>query len=1052
MSAFLRRNIAAVRAILYLLLLVGPAVAAPVNDQVEARRKVVLEEQEALNRAQRDLSAWRETRPNRLATLQTSSVTVTVLEQARVDAEAARVHLESAEVDRQTAQRTVQELEAGIRDLEDKTRQLKGAIAGKPAAQQARAQELRQLQDALAQKTALLAIEEQHLNSRQAARSVAEERLAIAEEWLKAVEELYRAAQEQNQQVALEELQARLEKEQQEWLAKAEQLRRELARQQGTGPAANAQRRLLETRAQDADERARLTQSKLRLAQIESRIDILNNSPLTREHSPEILRAALDQLNPLVIELTAIQSLLNQKIAVLQQQQQVIAKRAGSADAAQEEKRLIERLIHSLQQQIDEAASLSEAVKNKPGELQTAYDESVRRGLLAQRELPTDAEGWSELIQDVLALPSVLAQKLWTTAIELGQALGQLSPDRWVSLLLAEFFWLGATRWLRTFLAQAGIKSAAVHNYLATTLTVLLHLGQRTLPGATVGGALLILLWMAHPPEPGFTILLTLVAGGLSVMLLIDLAWALLVSPPIAEARRRPALYRQLSRMLLIGGVLTGLILLGHSVIDSTPLRNFIDRLFMLFLTLFALPVLDIRRLMLRRLTEQFGERYWMRIARLLSLLVPVSLLAGAAVGLAGYINLAWTVAKYLGSYLLALALWLVLSRLTQDLAAALKSRADQRSRHGALWAQGFIDPALRIGRAALFVLLLLAPVWIYGGGAESPVIRAVGQLLEAQLFTVGNAPIHLQDLLLTVLAVLIVLRLGRWARLITYRWALSGISDPGTRHSISVFAQYAVVLIGLLITLRVIGIDLTTLAIFAGALGVGIGFGLQTIANNFISGILLLIERPLRTSDMVRIGEYEGEVTQIGMRSLTLRTPDNQEVIIPNSEVISNAFTNWTHSDNIVRTIFTVGVSYDADPYRAREAIFRALHRHPSVLADPDPCVWLQEFADSSINFQVQYYVDLSSARRLEVKSDVLFNIWDELKEAGIEIPYPKRDIYIKTSSVAAEALLSGPQAAGAERPPNSRSEAGSAATARVRLENYAETGADAGQEESSA
>jgi potassium efflux system protein len=250
---------------------------------------------------------------------------------------------------------------------------------------------------------------------------------------------------------------------------------------------------------------------------------------------------------------------------------------------------------------------------------------------------------------------------------------------------------------------------------------------------------------------------------------------------------------------------------------------------------------------------------------------------------------------------------------------------------------------------------------------------------------------------LLILAAVILVVWLGRWIREVTYRWIYARIVDLGARHSLSVFTQYAVVVVGLLITLRLLGIDLTTLAIFAGALGVGIGFGLQNIANNLVSGILLLIERPLRSGDIINIGNREGLVTRMGMRSLTIKNWDYQDVIIPNSEIIGSAFINWTHSDNVLRTKLTLGVSYDNDPYQAKQVIEQVLKAHPAVLKNPAPAVWLSDLGSSSVNFHVQYYFDLKQHNGLEVKSQILFNLWDRLKAAGIRIPYSQQDLYIK-------------------------------------------------------
>jgi potassium efflux system protein len=237
----------------------------------------------------------------------------------------------------------------------------------------------------------------------------------------------------------------------------------------------------------------------------------------------------------------------------------------------------------------------------------------------------------------------------------------------------------------------------------------------------------------------------------------------------------------------------------------------------------------------------------------------------------------------------------------------------------------------------------------------------------------------------------------GGWCRAVTYRWVFSRIVDLGVRNSLSVFTQYFVVLSGLFIVLRILGLDLTTLTIFAGAVGVGIGLGMQTIANNFVSGLLLLIERPLRSGDIVKIGANEGEISRIGIRSLTVRTFDNLEVIIPNSEVINNAFTNWTHNDKVVRTVLMIGASYDADPHQVKAILERILNKNKTVLREPTPLVLLWEFGHSSVDFRIQYFIDMGKDSLLKTRADILLAVWDAFKQEGVGIPYPQRDLYIK-------------------------------------------------------
>ncbi|HHB12612.1 MAG TPA: mechanosensitive ion channel, partial [Chromatiales bacterium] len=172
---------------------------------------------------------------------------------------------------------------------------------------------------------------------------------------------------------------------------------------------------------------------------------------------------------------------------------------------------------------------------------------------------------------------------------------------------------------------------------------------------------------------------------------------------------------------------------------------------------------------------------------------------------------------------------------------------------------------------------------------------------------------------------------------------------------------------------------------------------GLQNISNNFVSGLILLVERPVRVEDWVTIDDTEGAITRIGMRSLTLTTWDNQDVIIPNANLISNPFTNWTLSDKLVRTVFVVGIRYQDDPHKAQSVIKDAVTMQPEVSLEREPRVLLTEFNASSVDFRVEYYVDVEQFSRLAVKSKVMFAIWDALKEADIGIPFPQRDIYIK-------------------------------------------------------
>lgn len=241
--------------------------------------------------------------------------------------------------------------------------------------------------------------------------------------------------------------------------------------------------------------------------------------------------------------------------------------------------------------------------------------------------------------------------------------------------------------------------------------------------------------------------------------------------------------------------------------------------------------------------------------------------------------------------------------------------------------------------------------------------------------------------------------------------WA-AGVSTKMVRFLISRFsklrvsnrelaaksAQIAIYFVLFMVALDIMGIDLTALAVFGGAVGVGLGFGLQKITSNFISGLILLVEKTVEVGDVVELenGLY-GHVRQIGARYTMLETLDTKEVMVPNEEFISTKVTNWTYSNPTGRMEINIGISYDTDLDMARDVMIDALKDHPRILRNPEPMCLLDEFADSSVNFRLLFWIDDVSYKYWRVKSDVMFAVWHVLKNNNIEIPYPQRDLNIR-------------------------------------------------------
>lgn len=224
-------------------------------------------------------------------------------------------------------------------------------------------------------------------------------------------------------------------------------------------------------------------------------------------------------------------------------------------------------------------------------------------------------------------------------------------------------------------------------------------------------------------------------------------------------------------------------------------------------------------------------------------------------------------------------------------------------------------------------------------------------------------------------------------------------------QYAIAQIASKVVLVVGIILVLENSGIHLAALTVFAGAIGVGIGVGLQGIASNFISGLVILAERPISIGDRIEVGKVAGQVERIRARCTIIKTNDNISIIVPNSKFINDPVTNWTYGDPRVRFRVPVGVAYGSDLDKVTEALIAAGREHPKALQDPPVSVFLQKFGDSSIDFELVVWSSEMSYRPSRFKSDLNFAIARKFKEAGIEIPYPQRDVYIKSGDIRLQA-----------------------------------------------
>lgn len=356
----------------------------------------------------------------------------------------------------------------------------------------------------------------------------------------------------------------------------------------------------------------------------------------------------------------------------------------------------------------------------------------------------------------------------------------------------------------------------------------------------------------------------------------------------------------------------------------------------------------------------------------------------------------------------LAVALLLRLGR------GAIRGAIDRGGRRFAMLQR--VGPRLAVGLSWLyqallifFAILQITDIW----GLYASPLEALGGLWNAG-FSVGNYRLTLGQLLLALLAVYLAYLVST-----LLRSTLEGEVfprrelDPGVGAAITTLLHYVLVTVGFFFAFSLLGFSLTNLTLIVGALGVGVGLGLQDLVKNFFSGLVLLFERPVRVGDVVILGGEWGTIRKIGLRATTITTFDRSELIVPNGELTSERVTNWTLSDEVTRLLLPIGVAYGSDI----EAVFRVLREaaqtHPEVLEDPAPVVLFMGFGESSLDFELRVWVGAVDVR-LPTFSELHADIDRRFRREGIRIPFPQRDLHLKSvpEGTKGQGIAGGPPA----------------------------------------
>ncbi|WP_417824708.1 mechanosensitive ion channel domain-containing protein [Thalassospira lucentensis] len=318
---------------------------------------------------------------------------------------------------------------------------------------------------------------------------------------------------------------------------------------------------------------------------------------------------------------------------------------------------------------------------------------------------------------------------------------------------------------------------------------------------------------------------------------------------------------------------------------------------------------------------------------------------------------------------------------------------------HGTLyfWLRVTIDVVMVVIAVPIAVMIFTDIAWV-------DLIDVAGQAFIG--IQVGGFNISLRTILIAVMMFVIVLGLMRFfQRMLSTRVLPNTKLDEGLQHSVSAIFGYVGICLAVLLAISAAGLDLSNLAIIAGAISVGIGFGMQSIVNNFVSGLILLVERPIKVGDWIVVGADQGFVKDIRVRATEIETFDRSSIVIPNSELISNRVLNWTLKERSGRGIIKIGVSYGSDVEKVREILIEMADKRREILSYPAPQVVFMDFGASSLDFELRYFLrDIGDV--LAVASSIRFELVQRFRDEGVEVPFPQRDLNLRDIDKLTDAI----------------------------------------------
>jgi potassium-dependent mechanosensitive channel len=943
----------------------------------------------------KQLVALKMAKDKQFQSLREKGVTTNIVKHAQLDFIAAQAAVEGVNIALVDANEAIGDTDTSIHNLE---KDLQASIL-LTKGNQDREDKIISIEANLEFLKRLQQIQSDRIKTLNEIKAITQERLKLENNWQQKLQILFSVQQQEEQQNRLSEILSHLQQQQQEWLVRLGDLTTQwqvLVRQ---SEITDTNLKKFHLQILEAEENIALIRLKSYLVHMQNRVAGLREMNKSQKTTTQ-LNEFLEQASTILVQLTATKNFVSDKMYFLDLKRNELAldlkKQVLSIQDIYAYLRMLTDLNSNYKNEVKDIHSL----EKKASYYQHEFKRQLQHHLSERQKFPSDFGGWITLGQKILQIPYLLLNAFQNFIQQGILELKSLHNGSLNFVLMSLLTLFACWFYLRRFFLNVEINVKEDKQRFSTNVVyVLIELIRRNIGAMFVFSMLLVLTLSLHVSSPLFIYLLLVY---LLFKIFLSAAKLTLLENISDISGKDVALYYRIRWTSVLGCLLSMLTVITHHIPVGYEIKIFANRLFMVFVLILAIQFFRARAVMpeVFKSIIYIPRRYFYRALKLVGALIPVVLFFNALIGILGYVELAWTVAKYQVISILILAGYLIAHGLLIDAMEFLSEFFIRHVKQGWLWTESFLKPLDRVFRIVLFTLSIGFSLHLFHLDDNEFFMNSMNQFLHRRLFFIAGNPITLL-LLCELLVILSLIKwLAYWSREFSYRWLYVKAKDLGVRNSLAIFTQYTSVVVSVLIALKFLGIDLRGFTVVAAAFAAGIGFGMRDLIVNFFSGILLLIERPFRSGDIITLGNYEGEVILTGMRSMTIRTWDHMEVIVPNADMFTKPFVNWTHHDNIVRTVITLKIHRDDDPYKVQILVLNLLNRHPSVAREPLSEVIMNELHDSLIEMQVRYYVLLTPQRtRAGVRSEVLFAIWDCFKENNIRAPHPQYDLVVKNS-----------------------------------------------------